>query len=270
MPTWTNASDLNLAVYSGHGEFPRCVIAASDSASAYTSIQKGFNLAEKYQIPVVVLTDKLIAESLFQVDDLEKDITIERHLVDEHLLKSLKPVDRFKLSKSGISPRWLPGQSDACYVGNSDEHLEDGTVTEEAIPGLAMNLKRLVKIQTLLGELPEPELIGPKESLATFVGWGSVKNAICDVVNLWNKKFPKKVINYLHYEFVYPVRTDKLKELILEKQLLILVESNSFGQLGALLTQNTGYKFEEKLLKFDGRPFFVEDIIDYLTRRSWD
>lgn len=269
MPTWTSASDLNLAIYAGHGEFPRCVVALGDSTSAYLVVQKAFNLAEKFQLPVIILTDKLIAESLFQVENLEDDIEIERHLAGGSDLKSLTAGDRFKLTKSGISPRWLPGQADACFVANSDEHLEDGTVTEEAEPSLAMNLKRLAKLKTLQDELPEPKLFGPREAAMTFTGWGSVKNAICDVMDLWNKKYPKKGINFLHYEYVYPVRTDKLKELISEKQPLVLVESNFFGQLGALLTQQTGYQFKDKLLKFDGRPFFVEDIIEYLEGRSW-
>lgn len=267
LPTWTAASDLNLAVYSGHGEFARLVIAISDGRSAYTVIQNAFNLAEKYQIPVIVLTDKQIAESLFQVENLEDNIEVERHLESGDSFKTLVSAHRFKITETGISPRWLPGQTDTTFVANSDEHLPDGTVTEDAEPSLAMQSKRLRKLQTLLLELPEPELIGPQKAELTFVGWGSVKNTIDDVVIIWNEQHPKKSINFLHYEYVYPVKVEKLKELIQKKQLLVLLENNAFGQLGGLLTQQTGYMFIDKLLKFDGRPFFIEDVLEYLEGR---
>lgn len=267
MPTWTSASDLNLAVYSGHGEFARCVIAVSDSQSAYTVIQNAFNIAEKYQIPVIVLTEKQIAESLFQVEDLEKDIEIKRGLVKDGDLETLVSYDRYKVTKSGISPRWLPGQAEATYVGNSDEHLEDGTVTEDAKPSLEMMSKRLRKLETLSNELPEPIIIGPQNANHTFVGWGSTKNTASDVIKLWNQKHAKNTINFLHYEYIYPTKVEKLKELIKKGQSLTLVENNAFGQLGQLLAQKTGYQFTDRLLKFDGRPFFIEDVLDYLEKK---
>jgi 2-oxoglutarate ferredoxin oxidoreductase subunit alpha len=267
LPTWTAASDLNLAVYAGHGEFARCVIAISDSRSAYAAIQNAFNLAEKYQLPVVVLTDKQIAESLFQVDDLGDEIEIERNLESGDDLKKLVSGDRFELTETGISPRWLPGQLDATFVANSDEHLTDGTVTEDAETSLAMQSKRLRKLQTLLDDLPEPKLVGPEKAKLTFVGWGSVKNTIEDVATIWNGQHPKKAINFLHYEYVYPVKVEKFKELIRKKQPLVLLENNALGQLGGLLTQQTGHIFVDRLLKFDGRPFFIEDIMEYLEGR---
>src|SRR3989344_6939975 len=212
LPTWTSASDLNLAVYAGHGEFPRCVIALSDPQSAYLAIQNAFNIAEKYQIPVVVLTEKQIAESLFQIESLPQSPKIKRHLVSEDKFFSLVAADRYKHTKTGISPRWLPGQSDATFVANSDEHSADGTVTEDAQISLQMYTKRLNKQITLHNDLLETVLIGPNTAILTLVGWGSVKNTVCDVMNLWNTKFPMKCINYLHYEYVYPVRTKKLTD----------------------------------------------------------
>lgn len=267
LPTWTSASDLNLAVYAGHGEFARCVIAVSDPESAYMAIQSAFDIAEKYQIPVIVLTDKQIAESLFQVEKLPKDLKIERYLVADKKLAAIKPGDRYKITPTGISLRWLPGQTDNTYVGNSDEHDTEGSVTEEALPSKLMYEKRLAKHKTLLGELPEPQLIGPRDAMLTFVGWGSVKNTVSDAMDLWNKDSPNHTINYLHYEYVYPVRVEKVKELMRSKQLMVLVENNAFGQLGALLAQETGISFADKLLKYDGRPFFVEEILDYLGKK---
>src|SRR3989344_6133788 len=267
LPTWTSASDLNLATYAGHGEFPRCVIAVSDHKSAYTIIQNAFNIAEKYQIPVIVLTDKLIAESLFQVEKLADDVAVKRHLVKDSALAALKPTYRYKITSTGISSRWLPGQSDAAYAANSDEHSADGSITEDAALSLEMYSKRLRKQKTLLEELPEPELIGPQKAQVTLIGWGSVKNTVCDALNLWNENYSKKPVNYLHYEYVYPLRLKKLKQLIRKEQSLVLIENNSFAQLGSMLTAQTGYQFADKLLKFDGRPFFVEELIEYLEKK---
>lgn len=266
LPTWTAASDLNLAVYAGHGEYPRCVIALSDSNSAFTIIQNAFDIAEKYQIPVIVLTDKQIAESLFQLGNLPDNPKINRYLVPNDQLDSLSSTDRYKITKDGISPRWLPGQSDATYVANSDEHLGDGSLTEEALPSREMHAKRLKKLDTLLSNIPEPEIDGPPDAKTTFVGWGSVRNVMVDTLGTWNKSHPHKKINFLNYEYIYPTKTKKLMSLVRSKQKLILVENNSFGQLGALLTQNTGYKFKNKILKHDGRPFFIDEILEHLER----
>jgi len=267
LPTWTSASDLNLALYAGHGEFPRCVIAVSNSKSAYTVIQNAFNLAEKYQIPVIVLSEKQIAESLFQVKELEDNVTIERHLAEGKKLTTLESGDRYKNTKSGISPRWLPGANEATFVANSDEHAADGSVTEDSEAALTMYSKRLRKLEFLRDELPDPVLVGPQKSVLTFVSWGSTRNTISDVIDLWNKAHPKKSVNLLHYEYIYPPKTSKLLDLIAAAQPLVLLENNAFGQLGALLTAHTRYQFSDKLLKFDGRPFFVEELIEYLEAK---
>ncbi len=266
LPTWTAAGDLNLAVYSGHGEYTRCVIAVSDAESCYTLIQHAFNLAEEFQIPVIVLTEKQIAESLFQMKDLPADVPIERYLVPEEKLADLKSSDRYKLTENGISPRWLPGQSDAVFDANSDEHLEDGSLTEEALPTQQMYEKRLKKVEALREKLPEPKTYGPAKASLSFVGWGSVKNTVMDAMNIWNEANPKQNINYLNFDYVYPLRTEAFTAFVKKAERVVLIENNAMGQLGGLITQHTGYLFEDMLLKYDGRPFFIEDVIEYLEK----
>lgn len=268
LPTWTSAADLNLALYAGHGEYARCVISVSDPASCYSLIQRAFNLAEKYQIPVIVLTDKQIAESLFQVPELPEDLPIERHLVPKEQLPSLRATDRFKITETGISPRWLPGQAEAMFDANSDEHTEDGSITEEAGPSEAMYSKRLRKEQTLLLELPEPELIGPPEARLTFIGWGSVRTTLQDVMQIWNREHPDQAFNYLHYEYLWPLKTERFQHFVNSQQRVVLIENNALGQLGNLLRQHTGYELKERLLKYDGRPFFIEDVLEFLQNNT--
>ena len=265
LPTWTLASDLELAVYAGHGEYTRLVVAASDPESCHDLVQRGFNLAEQFQIPVLILTEKQIAESLFAIDELPEPLPIERNLVPETELASLKAADRFVVTAdNGVSKRWLPGQSPVTYDSNSDEHLEDGSLTEDALPIKAMYDKRLRKEQALKKVLPEPVMYGPETADVTLGGWGSVKNTLLDALTLSQALPELPTFNYLHYEYLSPLRTDTLLNLIAKKQPLALVEQNALGQLGRLIKREIGYQFTNRILKYDGRPFFIEDVLGSL------
>lgn len=261
VPTWTGAGDLNVSLNAGHGEFPRCILAASDAKSSYTLTQRAFNIAEKYQIPVILLTEKQISESIFSLKDIPKDIPIERGLL-ETLTNNEQ---RYQLTSTGVSPRWTPSKGKNPYLANSDEHTEDGTATEESKEIIEMAEKRKQKLQTLENDIPEPELYGDKDADLIFIGWGSVKNSVIDALSSVEKsKDMNKKLAYLHYEYMYPLKTQVLNTLIEEGKRLVLIENNQLGQLGDLIKMQTGYEFKERLLKYDGRPFFVEDILDFL------
>lgn len=251
LPTWTGAGDLNTAVKGGHGDFPRCVVAISDAISGYTLIQEAFNIAETYQIPVIILSEKQISESLFSVKSLPKECKIMRGLSEGE--------NRYELTESGISPRWIPSKEKKPYIHNSDEHTEDGTSTEESNDTLLMTEKRMRKLSLLKEHLPEPKLYGKSTPEILFVGWGSVKNAVLDVIEGRND------ISYLHYEYIYPLKTKTLEDFIEKGTRIVLLENNQTAQFGSLITQEIGYIFKERLLKYDGRPFFVEDILDFLN-----
>lgn len=264
LPTWTANGDLNLAIYSAHGEFPRCVLAASDAISANELIKQAYNIAEVFQIPVILLTEKQIAESLYQIDKLNDDVQILRGLiVDPQELSQLQASDRYKPNSNGVSARWIPGSSPAVFNANSDEHLEDGTVTEDSGPSALMMEKRMKKMDLLLEYLPEPTIYGPQTAKYSFVGWGSPKTTVLDVMHILNES--KNLINYLHFEYIFPLKTEVFLDFVNNANNIILIENNYLGQLGTLLTAHTSYQFENKLLKYDGRPFFVEDIINYIN-----
>jgi 2-oxoglutarate ferredoxin oxidoreductase subunit alpha len=252
VPTWTGAGDVYTATKGGHGEFPRCVIAVSDVKDSYTLVQKAFNIAEQYQLPVIVLTEKQISESLFSLNKLPKPEKISRgnmNISDE----------RYELTEDGISPRWLPTKDTKPYVSTSDEHLPDGTSTEKGEDIIDMSDKRQRKLDTLRNSLPEPTYYGDKSADKIFVGWGSVKNTILDVINNTDHK-----IGYLHYEYISPLKTATLNELIEKGKDLVLIENNQTGEFGKLIREETGYEFKSKLLKYNARPFFIEDILDFL------
>ncbi len=297
LPTWTAQGDLSLAIHSGHGEYAKCVIACSDPVSCYENIQLAFNIAEKYQIPVILLTEANIAMSSVTVDENALvPIKIERSLINTNFLNQaadapkkfndsnselsnegiLKQVqddssskiyfdnsNRYDITDSGISPRWIPGSSSKTYYANGDEHWVDGTITEDKEMAGTMYMKRIKKLTTLLEDLPQPEIFGVSDTAdVSFVGFGSTKNTILDAMDILSQTNPGFKINYLHYNFVYPLRTEKLLEFITNNTNIILIEGNATGQLGELITAKTGYKFENKMLKFNGRPFYLEEVLE--------
>lgn len=251
VPTWTGAGDLSLAVNAGHGGFPRCVIAVSNPNDAYIEIQNAFNIAEIYQLPVILLTEKQIAESIFCIDKLPKPVKIERGLRDGEY--------RYQITDSGISPRWVPSEDNPVVLVNSDEHTEDGYSTEISKDIVEMSDKRLRKMDTLVKEIPKPEYFGPKKPTTVFVTYGSPRNTLKDIIGDY------KNIGYLHYKYIYPLRYEMLDEFKKRNVKLVAIENNQTGEFSNLIREESGIKLDDMLLKYDGRPFFVEDIVDYIN-----
>lgn len=252
VPTWTGSTDLNVALKCGHGEFQRCVITVNDAITSYSTIAKAFNIAEQYQIPVLLLTEKQISESIFSFKELPKQINLERGISTS--------TQRYMLTKTGISSRRIPKRNRKPYLTNSDEHDEDGVSTENQNTIKNMADKRAKKLISLERELQQPNIYNPTNSKYIFVGWGSVGNVIKDLI------LQGENIGYLEYEYLYPLKTELLQSLINRKKKLILIENNQTGQLGELIKQKIGYEFKHKILKYNARPFFIEDILEYLKK----
>lgn len=257
LPTWTAQGDLNLALYSGHGEYPRCVVAVSDPESAFTKIQIAFNIAEKYQIPVIVLTDKYIAESVYMVEQFDTSIPIERGIYSATEVDADDSIQRYSLTDNGISPRWLPGTSSKTYIANSDEHFETGRLTEDGEQAQLMMEKRMRKLDTLNGEIPDPEYFGPENPSKLLVGWGSTKWMVMDALD----EMMDKNIGYVHYEYIWPLKTDMLEKFNQNGVEIIVVEQNATSQLAKLINSvKPDINIAKSINKFDGRPFFYEEI----------
>lgn len=250
VPTWTGTGDINSAVKGGHGDFPRCVISVSDAQSCFSLIQKAFNIADQFQIPVILLSEKQIAEAIYSISNLPNVEKIQRNLQTN--------VKRYELTDTGVSPRWIPSKGNPPYLHTSDEHTEDGHSTDDAQEVKLMADKRARKLQTLTSQLPEPMFFGNENANTVFVGYGSTKNALLDTIQL------RDDISYLHYEYIFPVKTKKILELISKGKKIVLLENNQDGQFGKLLTEATGFQFKEQYLKYDTRSFSVDDILDYL------
>ena len=264
MPTWTEQADLLFAIHAGHGEFPKIVLAPGDVEEMYQLTAKAFNLADIYQTPVIVLSDKLLSEghqSMSKSKFLEfaKSFKINRGKIvstaDEGYLRYAKADD-------GISPMLIPNSGQPIYQANSYEHLEDGHTTESSAERIKQVNKREKKIATYLkNDFAMPEIFGDEKKAETvIVSWGSNKGAIIDAMKMTGKK-----IAYVHFNHIYPLDKAKLAKLFKSDKKYLLIENNHDGQLGKLLHQEIGVEFADKLLKYDGRPIYVEEILHKLS-----
>ncbi|MCE7746726.1 MAG: 2-oxoacid:acceptor oxidoreductase subunit alpha, partial [Candidatus Heimdallarchaeota archaeon] len=213
LPTRTEQGDLNLALFSGHGEFPRIILTPGNIEQAFSLTQKAFNLADKYQIPVFVLTDQYLLTNFYNLKPFDmKKVKIENYIVETD-----SDYKRYKITESGISPRGIPGGKGLVAV-DSHEHDEEGHISEDLdyMRGEMMN-KRFRKEELIKEEMIPPELIGPKDYKTLIVCWGSNYDLVKEAV----EKLNKKDVATLHYQQVYPLHPNTAGFLNAAERLII-------------------------------------------------
>jgi len=263
LPTRTEQSDLSFVVHAGHGEFPRLVIALRHPADAFYQTARAFNLAEKYQIPVFLLTDQYLADCTQTVNPFDfEELQIERSLTSE---LSAGDYLRYKLTESGLSPRIVPGQlPDKLMYVDSDEHDESGRITESAAIRKAMVEKRQRKVSALCAELIEPEYIGCEEPKTLVVCWGSTYGPVKEAVEALNEQ--NHSLGALVFGDIYPLPTEALYFYARHAGRIVNIEQNATGQLALLLRQYTGLTCTQSLLKYDGRQWSKDEVLAALTK----
>lgn len=269
MPTWTEQGDLLFAVHAGHGEFPKIVLAPGDAYEMIELTMKAYNLADIYQTPVIVMSDMHLSESHKTVP-----ANIVKRLIGDYKIDRGKTISkvkgetylRYKLTDDGISERLIPGVKGYFYQANSYEHLEDSHTTEESVPRRKQVDKRNAKLPTYVtNHFQKPNVYGDLDrSEIVFVAWGSMKGPVLEALRSLNAK--QKSYALIHFTHVYPLSEEKVRPFFPAGKRYILVENNSQAQFGRLLRQETGIHIAEKLLKYDGRPFFQEEIVDYVKK----
>ncbi|OHA56499.1 MAG: hypothetical protein A2588_00645 [Candidatus Veblenbacteria bacterium RIFOXYD1_FULL_43_11] len=262
LPTWTEQGDLRFALHAGQGDFPRVVLAPGDPEECFYMTFQAHNLADKYQLPVIVLTDKYMAEArqtvpFFNTESLKLD---RGELADTSKLSADARFARYAMTPSGVSQRSIPSQPGGMFAANSDEHDDTGMANEEADTRQAQMDKRMKKLQALRSEIQEPvKLYGPKEAEVTLVGWGSTKGPILEAM----KK--SKNINFLQIRCLEPFPVKEVDTVLRQAKRRVLIENNYSGQLGGLIRERTGIDITDKFLKYDGRPINPEEIINLLN-----
>lgn len=260
LPTWTCQSDLQFIINAGHGECPKVVFTPGNVQEHFNLTRLAFYIAEKYHLIVIILSDKYALESYATMSKPDETYQNERYsFVSDTDLPADDSYRRFEVRPEGYSPRSIPGQAHGLNVTNSYEHDQFGYATESAELTHTMNEKRHRKMESVLQDLPPAVLIGPLKAEVTLVGWGSTKLVAEEVVRQSANK-----INYIHIPCAWPFPNESFFQLAAQAHHLIILEGNTTGQMEKLIRQETGIQMHHHIRRYDGRPFYAEEVIQQL------
>jgi len=267
VPTKTEQADLNQAFGASQGDFPRIVIAPLNMTDCFNTPALAFNLAERYQCPVIILADLLMCEDNETVDPalLDVDFKIDRgELITEANAKfGGEPYLRYKDTLSGISPRAIPGLPGHLYVSGTDEHDEDGVLLSDVytdpVRRKKMVEKRARKMDTVLDHVPAPKLEGPADADVTLVGWGSTWGVISEAVEQLNHEGVSA--NHLQIKLLVPFNVTEVTEILGKSKTTVIIENNFSGQFARHLRAETGLVANGHIRKYDGEPFEPKHIV---------
>lgn len=255
LPTRTEQADLELALYAGHGEFPRIIFTPGTIEDAFYLTQKAFNLADKFQIPVFILTDQYFVDSYYNIPSLD----LSKIKNEKYTIEANKGYQRYILTENGISPRAIPGVGSEIVIYNGNEHDELGEITEDSQIRAEMVEKRLKKLELIKKEVIFPELIGDEDYKILIIGWGSTRNVLVEAL----ERLRRDDVAFLYFKQVYPLH-EKTNEFLKKAKQTIIVENNATSQFSKLIKLYTNIEIETKILKYDGTPFSVEEILGKL------
>lgn len=236
LPTWTGQGDLLFAIHSGHGEFNKIVLAAGDQQESFELSATALNLAAKFNLPVILVSDKFIAESGASLVNLS--------------------TQKVTVNKSKLPIPGIVGQE---YLANSYEHDDTGFSVEDAAAVNKSVAKRLKLTTSLLPALPKPNFYGSSQAKKLIVSWGSTKSTILEALKLLNND----TYAFLQIKSLWPINPE-LELLIKPFKNITVIENNATGQLTTLLKSQFDFHPTQTILKFDGRPFFPEELVKTL------
>jgi len=259
-PTRGAQSDLLSAIFAGHGEFPRVVVSSGDHPEAIRDTVEAFNIAEKYQVPVIHLLDKFLANTITAIPLPEPaGMNITRGKIVRETLREYK---RFSLEHP-VSPRaFIGGGNVMWYTG--DEHDEYGHISEDPENRVRMYEKRLAKYELIKRETPERlkyTYYGSDDPDYIIAGWGSVKNVCLDAVD----EFKHAKLGYLNIKMLWPF-PDEVLRYLKDPERVIGVEHSYEVQLRSLISLATGVRIRRKIAKYTGRPITLNELLDALDK----
>ena len=257
LPTRTEQGDLELVLHSGHGEFPRALFAPGTIEECFHLTRKAFELAERYQGPMFLLTDQFLADSYravvpFDIKNLPTVHSGTKNMKSPHYT-------RYSITESGISPRLLPGLTENLIIADSDEHTEDGHITEDLLIRKQMVKKRIRKGKWIFSEVTPPLMEGEEKPDLLLVSWGSSKGAVNEAARHIRSKEGK--VATLHFSQVWPLVEEHFMHFLTSAREVVCIEGNAFGQLARLIRRETGLHIERTVLRYDGLPITPEFIL---------
>lgn len=266
LPTRHGQQDLLFALHAAHGEFPRIILASGEIKECFYDAAEAFNLAEKYQMPVIHLIDKAMANCsqtypVFKYDNFKID---RGEIISEKELEG-KEYRRFKFTDTGISPRAVLGTKNGVHWHSGDEHNEFGHISEEPLNRRLMMEKRFKKLALANKEIPFEQKVncyGDQNSENIVVSWGSPKGAILEALDLLKQEGYS--LGFMQIRMISPFSSADIKKLLEGKKRIIDVEDNYLGQMGSLIKEETGVSPNFYILKFTGRPMSTTEVYNAL------
>ena len=264
IPTYTDQGDLRQVLNASQGDFPVVVLAPGCPEECFYKSFEAFNICDLTQMPVIVLLDKHIGGTLNSVEKFEtKNLKINRGNFVPYNLKNQKVKGEFKryeFTKTGVSKRICLGEKNCEYVSSSYEHDETGWTCEESKNHILMQEKRFRKLKQIPKEILKPKIFGDKKANLTLVGFGSTKTSALEAIKVLKKL--KFSVNYFHFIYLNPFDEKYVESFLKSCKNVLILEGNFTAQLRGLIREKTGFFIENTYLKYDGRPFFFEDIVE--------
>jgi 2-oxoglutarate/2-oxoacid ferredoxin oxidoreductase subunit alpha len=269
LPTWSGQGDLRFILHASQDEFPRFVIAPGDTPECFRAAFEALNLAEMFQVPVIIMTDKNLAEHHQTWEPYNtKGLVINRGKLlkdgEAKLDPSYRKFPRLEFTADGVSPRVVPGQTNGMHTMASDEQDRFGDITEDPKNRTERHLKRFRKMEAMAKACPAPKFYTwangnvvedkhPEASDVTLVCWGGTKGPAIEACKVLATHGIKA--NVLHIMYIWPFPKEALEHMLEKCKHTICVEANYLGQLEGLVRENLLRGFDARIHRIDGRPF---------------
>ena len=265
VPTKTEQGDLWQALGASQGDFERFIVAPKDALDAFNTVPELFNLADRCQCPGIIISDLLISEGRFSFDP--ESVNMHPQIERGELIT--EPSDgngymRYQDTRSGVSPRAIPGLEGYVHVVATDEHDEDGILISDEFTNphkrRQMVEKRARKFEGITDQIAAPELEGPEEAEVTLIGWGSTYGVIREAVQQLAEQ--GVTASHLPIKWIVPFHADAVSEVMSRAKRTIIVENNYSGQFARYLRSETGLSADGHIRKYDGEPFMPHHIVN--------
>ena len=255
LATRTEQADLEIALHAGHGEFPRAIFAPINVESTFTVTGRAFETAWKYQTPSIVLTDQYLLDTGYDVK--RPDLASIRPPVVP--AEASETYARYRFPKDGevVSPFAVPGHGPGFVSFDSHEHTEDAHITENREIRRKMVEKRLAKECAMREEVIPHTLVGPEDHHTLLVCWGSTFEPLREAFEILS---PEGVA-LVACEQLNPL-PEPFARLMARESVKIFVEGNATAQFARLVRARTGAVAADTVLKYDGYPFTVDELVE--------
>ncbi|MGM0540612.1 MAG: 2-oxoacid:acceptor oxidoreductase subunit alpha [Thermodesulfobacteriota bacterium] len=262
LPTRTEQADLELALSTGHGEFPRAILAPGSPEECFHLTRKALDVTERYQTPVIILSDQYLADSIRSVPRFDFDALSEPGMPGD-TVEDPKGYQRFTWTETGVSPRLIPGAGPSLVVADSDEHTPDGHITEDHQVRVRMVNKRLKKMEGLMQEVVPPDYQGDEQPDLLLLTWGSSRGAALEAAETLRSR--GQSVATLSFSQVWPLDPGQFEEHLHQAGSVAAVEGNATGQFARLIRRETGFEAQRKVLRYDGLPLTCAEILRQLS-----